>query len=82
MKLSRLWQPRRLLFWQLLVFNLLSSVCAWAMRTLPLQTWALLLLGVVAMLNVGFGLLTAWMLIRQAPPGARDASDTTARTSV
>lgn len=82
MKLSRLWQPRRLLFWQMLAFNLLSSVCAWAMRTLPLRTWALLLLGLVALLNVGFGLLAAWMLVREAPPGASDASETTARTSV
>jgi hypothetical protein len=56
MKLSRLWQPRRALFWQWVAFNLLSSVCTLAMRTLPLSTVGMLLVGSVALLNVGFGL--------------------------
>ena len=42
MKLSRLWQPRKLLFWQMIMFNVLSSVCSYAMRALPLNTVALL----------------------------------------
>ena len=78
MKLSRLWQPRRLLFWQMVLFNLLSSACSWAMRALPLNTAGLLLLAVVALLNVGFGLLAAWMLVRDEPPQAGAASAGTA----
>ncbi len=64
----RLWQPRRLLFWQMLAFNALSSACAWALRELPLNTLGLLLVGVAALLNVGFGMLAAWALLRDAPP--------------
>lgn len=68
-KWRRLWQPRRALFWQMLAFNALSSVCTWALRSLPLNTVGLLLLGFVALLNVGFGLLAAWALLREEPPG-------------
>jgi hypothetical protein len=68
LKLSRLWQPRRLLFWQMVMFNVLSSVCSWAMRALPLNTVGLLLVGGVALLNVAFGLLAAWALMREEPP--------------
>ncbi len=66
--LSRLWQPRRLLFWQMLMFNVLSSVCTYALRALPLNMVGLLLVGGVALLNVGFGLLAAWALVREEPP--------------
>lgn len=70
MKLSRLWQPRKLLFWQMIMFNVLSSVCSYAMRALPLNTVALLVVALVALLNVGFGLLAAWMLVRDEPAAA------------
>ncbi len=49
-------------------FNLLSSVCTWAMRALPLNMVGLLLIGFVALLNVAFGLLAAWQLLREEPP--------------
>lgn len=65
MKLTRLWQPRHPLFWLMLLFNLLSSLCAWAMRTWPLSAGAILLLGMVALANVGFGLVAAWRLVRE-----------------
>jgi ABC-type sulfate transport system permease component len=68
MKLSRLWQPGRLLFWQMLFFNLMSSVCTWAMRAFPLNTVGMLLLAAVALLNVCFGLVAAWRLVREEPP--------------
>lgn len=68
MKLSRLWQPRRLLFWQMVMFNVLSSVCTYAMRAFPLNMAGLLLVGGVALLNVGFGLVAAWALVRDEPP--------------
>ncbi len=84
-RLMRLWQPRTLLFWQMLVFNVLSSVCAWALRALPLSTAGVLLVGVLGLLNCGFGMLAAWRLLRAPPappnqvPGASSAS--TASTS-
>ncbi len=68
MQWTRLWQPRRGLFWMMLGFNVLSSVCTWAMRALPLNTVGLLLLGFIALMNVGFGLLAAWQLMREEPP--------------
>lgn len=70
LKLRRLWQPGRALFWQMVFFNIMSSVCTWAMRALPLNTAGLLLLAFIALLNVGFGLAAAWMLMRDEPPPA------------
>ena len=52
----------------MVLFNLLSSVCAWALRTLPLNTAALWLVGGVGLLNVAFGLLAMWELLREEPP--------------
>ena len=68
MNLRRLWQPRRGMFWLMLAFNGLSSLCAWALRTLPLSAAGLILLALVALLNVAFGLLAAWQLLREEPP--------------
>jgi hypothetical protein len=67
-RLRRLWQPGRLLFWQFVFFNLMSSACAWALRTLPLNTVGLLLLGFVGLFNAVLGLWAAWMLVREPPP--------------
>ncbi len=68
MQWKRLWQPRRGLFWMMLGFNALSSVCTWAMRALPLNTLGLLLVGFIALMNVVMGLLAAWQLMRDEPP--------------
>ena len=62
--LRRLWQPRKGLFWMMVGFNALSSLCTWAMRALPLNTFGLMLIGAIALLNVAFGLLAAWKLMR------------------
>ncbi len=67
---KRLWQPRNPMFWMMVGFNVLSSVCTWAMRALPLNTAGLLLVGFVALLNVGAGLLAAWVLLRTEPKAA------------
>jgi hypothetical protein len=67
---KRLWQPRNPMFWMMVGFNVLSSVCSWALRALPLNTVGLLLVGFVALLNVGAGLLAAWTLLR-TEPGAK-----------
>ncbi len=67
---KRLWQPRNPMFWMMVGFNVLSSVCSWALRALPLNTLGLLVVGFVALLNVGAGLLAAWMLLKTPPPGS------------
>lgn len=71
MKLRRLWQPGTLLFWQWVMFNVLSSVCGWALRALPLNTTGLLLIGGVGLLNCIFSMLAMWRLMRDEPAGAR-----------
>ena len=67
MKLKRLWQPGTLLFWQMVMFNVLSSVCGWALRALPLNTAGLLLIATVGLLNCVFGMLAMWRLMRDEP---------------
>lgn len=62
--LKRLWQPRRLLFWQMLIFNAFSSACGWALNTMQLNTAGQLLIGGLGLLNVAFGLAAAWALMR------------------
>ena len=62
-RLRRLWQPSKPLFWMMVAFNVLSSLCTWAMRALPLNTFGLLLIGTVALANVAAGLLAAWRLM-------------------
>jgi len=74
MKLSRLWQPGRLLFWQMVFFNLMSSVCTWVMRAFPLNTLGLWLVALVALLNVAFGMAAAWRLVREEPPAVQPRS--------
>lgn len=80
MKLARLWQPRTLLFWQMVGFNVLSSVCAWALRTLPLNTAGMLLVGLAALLNCGFGLLATWRLMQG--PGQEPTEPTGASSAI
>ena len=67
MQLKRLWQPGTLLFWQMVIFNVLSSVCGWALRALPLNTVGLLLIATVGLLNCVFGMLAMWRLMRDQP---------------
>jgi len=55
------------MFWMMVGFNALSSLCTWAMQALPLNPLGLALLAVVALLNVGMGLLAGWALLRQPP---------------
>ena len=64
MKLSRLFQPRNPLFWLMLAFSALSSVCAWALRALPLTTLGLVLIGSVGLANALISLVLTWRLIR------------------
>jgi 4-hydroxybenzoate polyprenyltransferase len=45
----RLWRPAHPLFWLMLMFNVLSSLGAWALRILPLSDLGNALLGLVVM---------------------------------
>ena len=65
MKLSKLFQPRDPVFWLMVVFNLLSSVFAWSMRIEGIAPGLVFLFGLLALLNMIFGLLLAWRLLRQ-----------------
>jgi 4-hydroxybenzoate polyprenyltransferase len=60
----RLWQPRHPLFWLMLAFNGLSSLCTTALLALPLAPGWHLALVLVALGNVGAGMLAAWRLLR------------------
>ena len=73
---QRRWQPRNPMFWMMVGFNALSSVCGWALRALPLNTAGLLVVGFVALLNVGAGLLAAWVLLRTEPKEPGGAAGT------
>ena len=64
MKLQRLWQPTHPMFWLMVVFNVLSSVCAWALRAMALPYPVMLLIALVALGNVVGGLWCAWFLLR------------------
>ncbi len=64
-KLRRLWQPRKPLFWMMVAFNVLSSLCTFVLQTQPLNSLGLLVVGSVALLNVGCGLLAAWKLMQE-----------------
>lgn len=60
----RLWQPRHPLFWLMVVFNALSSLCTTAIVAVPLAPgWRLALAG-VALGNMAGGLVAAWRLLR------------------
>lgn len=71
MRWARLWQPRRGLFWLMLLFNALSSVLAVLLRTLPLNEVGALVLGVMALMNVVMG-LWAMKLLLGLPRGTPD----------
>lgn len=58
---QRLWQPRRGVFWLMLAFNLLSSVLAWVLRSTPLNTLGLVVVGLLALANALAGL---WLTAR------------------
>jgi hypothetical protein len=66
-KLARLWQPRRGLFWVMLAFNGLSSLGAWALRALPLQGAVFAAVAVLSLLNCAGGLWAAWRLVTEEP---------------
>ena len=68
MKLARLWQPRNPLFWFCLLLNLLSALCAWALRALPLHTGGVLLVGGLGLTNSLLSMWLAWRLVRDEPP--------------
>lgn len=67
MKLARLWQPGRGLFWVMVVFNVLSSLGAWALRALPLQGAVFAVVALLSLMNCAGGLWAAWRLVADPP---------------
>ena len=67
MKLSRLWKPRRWLFWVMVAFNGLSSLGAWALRSLPLEGAVFAVVALLSLMNCAGGLLAAWRLVTEPP---------------
>ena len=68
MRLARLWQPRNPVFWHWVAYNAMSSMLAWGMRWPGLRDGAVLLFGVLALVNVVLGLRCLWLLLSQEPP--------------
>lgn len=69
MKLSRLIQPRNPIFWLMLVFNLLSSLFAWILRSYPLSTLGTVLVVTLALANAFLGMWYAYRLVRGSGQG-------------
>jgi len=66
-KLSRLWQPGRGLFWVMVGFNGLSSLGAWALRALSLEGALFAGVALLSVLNCAGGLWAAWRLVTEKP---------------
>ena len=65
MKLSRIYQPRNPAFWLMLLLNVLSSVFAWVLRSFPLNTIGMVVVGALALSNAVVGLWLAWRLMNR-----------------
>lgn len=76
-RLLRMWQPHRLVFWLMLVFNVFSSVVAWLLHWLQPTGVALLVLVTFALANAAMGWWMLAILWRQSP----DPPDSTAGAS-
>lgn len=63
--LQRLWQPRKPLFWLVVVFNVLSSAMAWGLHLFKPEGVALVLLTLLALANTGMGWWLMWRLWRE-----------------
>lgn len=64
MKISRLFQPRKLAFWLILVLNALSFMLVWIMQNYTLTPLASVVLALFALGNAGFGAYLSWQLLR------------------
>jgi hypothetical protein len=64
LKINRLWQPRRGIWWLMLAFNVLSSGFAWVLRTWPLTPTGLTVFGLLGLANALCGLWIAARLLR------------------
>jgi len=63
-KWSRVFQPRNPVFWMMVLLNLLSSVIAVMLVSMPLATGVRVLLAVFALGNAAFGVGLALRLMR------------------
>ncbi len=68
--ITRLWQPRRVLFWLVLAFNALSSLLAWSLHLLKPGGSLLVVLAVLALANAAMGWWMLALLWREGAPPA------------
>lgn len=64
---SRLWQPRRGLFWAMVALNLLSSAIVWFIHLAEPADGLRWLLSLLALINAGLGWWLAVRLWREGP---------------
>jgi len=64
---SRIWQPRRGLFWAMVALNLLSSAIVWFIHLAQPADGLRLLLSLLALTNAGLGWWLAVRLWREGP---------------
>jgi len=69
--LRRLWQPRRPLFWLVIVFNLLSSAMAWALHLAQPTGLLQALLTGSALINTALGWWLLARLWRETAPASQ-----------
>lgn len=70
MRLARLYQPRNLQFWLLIVLNLLSSTISFVLRSRELPALITLVLAGFALANLVLGIHIALRLMRDVPARA------------
>ena len=66
-KLQLIYQPANPLFWLMLALNLLSSALMWIVQNRALNTFGMLLVGVIAMVNAAAGTWFMWRLMQTKP---------------
>ncbi|MDZ4237216.1 MAG: hypothetical protein U1A81_03600 [Hydrogenophaga sp.] len=64
---QRLWQPRKPLFWLVVIFNMLSSAMAWGLHLAQPEGAVLVVLPLLALANTGMGWWLLWRLWNETP---------------
>ncbi|GIX25904.1 MAG: hypothetical protein KatS3mg122_3135 [Caldimonas sp.] len=52
------------MFWLMLIFGVLSSLCVWALQALPLTSLGRGLVGALGLVNAGLSTFLTWRLMR------------------
>jgi 4-hydroxybenzoate polyprenyltransferase len=63
MKLARLFQPNKPIFWLMMALHALSGMLVWIVHHRPLNTFAVLIILIFAIGNALLGTWLAWRLV-------------------